>query len=228
MTEVMESAEGSIRLKVKTTGGKSLDVVIDPHKTVAQLKNLLAELEGLPVAQQKVTLRGKPLEDDKQLVSYKLSDKALLMLIRVPGGKGASPAKPVEKKEETPVERKLCVGNCGFYGSPDQDDMCSKCYKEKEAAEREAAAKAALEAEKKDVEVEPEQVIVVEQTDFEKCWKCSKRVGLLGFTCACGYKFCGKHRYAEQHECVYDYKRKDRQHLEKLNPKLAETKLNKI
>jgi len=177
-------------VKVRTTGGKSLDLEVDPSQTVAQLKSKIAELEGLPVSQQKVTLKGKALEDDKALAAYELSDKALLMLIRLPNKKkepekntntSATAACP---SPETEV-RKLCVANCGFFGAPDQDDMCSKCYKETQQKKREEAA---IAKNKPEVPEEPEQEIIVEQTDFEKCWVCSKKIGLLGFSCRCGYK----------------------------------------
>lgn len=202
----------------------------------------LAELEGLPASQQKVTLRGKALEDDQPLSSYQLSDKALLMLIRVAGKDSgtaavASAAAPSsssssseKKSEAAPAVRKLCVGGCGFYGSAEQDDMCSKCYKQMEQKKKETAATEALkaEAEKKKLTAVPEQVIVVEQTDFEKCWCCEKKIGLLGFGCKCGYKFCGLHRVPETHHCQIDYKRTDRKKLEAANPKLESQKLNKI
>jgi hypothetical protein len=168
---------------------------------VHDLKVKLAELEGLPASQQKVTLRGKALEDDQPLSSYHLSDKALLMLIRV-AAKEASGTSPVatavapEKKEVQPVERKLCVGGCGFYGTSDQEDMCSKCFKQMEQKKKELAATEALkaEAEKKKAAAEPEQVIVVEQTNFEKCWSCEKNIGLLGFACKVGWKLFEKRK----------------------------------
>jgi hypothetical protein len=222
----------NIALKIKTQSGKNLDVVVEPTQTVGELKRLLAELEGLPVAQQKVTLKGKALEDEKQLCSYQLSDKALLMLIRVPGAKEAALATTAvasapEPKKEAPAERKLCVGGCGFFGTADQDDMCSKCYKQTEQKKREVAAKA--EADKKAPPPEPEKAVpVVEQTDFERCWVCTKKVGLLGFACRCGYKYCGLHRYPEDHECAADFRGQDRKKLAAANPQVAPQKLGKI
>jgi predicted nucleic acid binding AN1-type Zn finger protein len=35
---------------------------------------------------------------------------------------------------------------------------------------------------------------------------CRAKLGLLGFDCKCGAKFCGKHRYPDTHDCGYNYR----------------------
>ena len=35
---------------------------------------------------------------------------------------------------------------------------------------------------------------------------CRAKLGLLGFDCKCTGKYCGKHRYPDQHECAYNYR----------------------
>jgi hypothetical protein len=44
-----------------------------------------------------------------------------------------------------------------------------------------------------------------ESSKKKYCQKCHKKVGLMGFECRCGRLFCGTHRYAEEHDCNYDY-----------------------
>lgn len=71
------------------------------------------------------------------------------------------------------------------------------------------------------------------QTDLSRCWKCSKKLGLLkGTRCRCGFLFCEKHRYNMgpfSHECTYDYKTEAQIKLRKLNPKIDSIKIdNKI
>lgn len=56
------------------------------------------------------------------------------------------------------------------------------------------------------------------QKHTNRCFSCSKKVGLTGFKCRCGYIFCGPHRLAEAHSCDYDYKASGREHLAKANP----------
>ncbi|KAK0595763.1 hypothetical protein LWI29_009771 [Acer saccharum] len=58
-----------------------------------------------------------------------------------------------------------------------------------------------------------------------RCNKCNRKVGLIGFKCRCGDLFCGKHRYATEHSCTFDYKKFDRENLIKQNPLINRDKL---
>lgn len=141
-------------------------------------------------------------------------------------------------------EPKLCNNNCGFWGNPTTMNLCSKCYKDiclKE--ERTAVAKAAVESsfnvELSTVTVPAasaalktalpaEEVSSDGQSAVEEpeprpkvgnwCGTCNKKVGLIGFKCRCGSKFCGDHRYPESHDCSFDYKSTGRDAIAKANP----------
>jgi hypothetical protein len=82
-----------------------------------------------------------------------------------------------------------------------------------------AAAAAVLAAQ------EPEQPA---QPNRGRCFTCSKKVGLLGFECRCGYVFCSGHRHAQDHTCSFDYAAFDRERLAKANPLVAGSKLDKL
>jgi len=43
------------------------------------------------------------------------------------------------------------------------------------------------------------------QRNKKRCYKCNKKVGLLGFTCKCGFVFCDVDRYSQRHDCTFDY-----------------------
>ncbi|CAN8247126.1 unnamed protein product [Cochlearia groenlandica] len=64
--------------------------------------------------------------------------------------------------------------------------------------------------------------------DPKRCLTCRKRVGITGFRCRCGFVFCGTHRYAEQHECSFDFKRIGKEKIAKANPIVKADKLEKI
>ncbi|KAJ4906328.1 Zinc finger A20 and AN1 domain-containing stress-associated protein 3 [Raphanus sativus] len=64
--------------------------------------------------------------------------------------------------------------------------------------------------------------------DPKRCLTCRRRVGITGFRCRCGYVFCGSHRYAEQHECTFDFKRVGKEKIAKANPIVKAEKLEKI
>lgn len=76
----------------------------------------------------------------------------------------------------------------------------------------------------------PEEEIIVKKVQVHKnrCWTCNKKVGLLGHECRCEYIFCGNHRYAEDHDCSYDFKENGRKHLAEQNAHVIAPKIQKI
>lgn len=47
----------------------------------------------------------------------------------------------------------------------------------------------------------------VKVSSKKRCSHCKKKVPLCGrFECRCGKTFCSTHRYAEEHQCTYEYK----------------------
>lgn len=63
-----------------------------------------------------------------------------------------------------------------------------------------------------------------------RCFTCNKKVGLTGFSCKChpDAVFCSHHRYAEAHNCTFDYKAAQRQQLADNNPLVQAAKLAKF
>ncbi|XP_077470129.1 AN1-type zinc finger protein 4 [Stigmatopora argus] len=61
------------------------------------------------------------------------------------------------------------------------------------------------------------------------CYLCGKKTGLASsYECRCGSNFCAAHRYAETHDCSYDYKGAGRRFLRDTNPLVSALKLPKI
>jgi hypothetical protein len=122
-----------------------------------------------------------------------------------------------------------CLGNCGFYGSAALGNFCSKCHKEKKEREAKEAEEAKERAEAEAAEaLKPKEMLDErdDQTDKTRCWQCEKKIGLTGVRCRCGYHFCAAHRYAESHDCDYDYKTNERRKLTKANPVVQANKLS--
>lgn len=62
-----------------------------------------------------------------------------------------------------------------------------------------------------------------------RCNKCSRKTGLLGFTCRCGLLFCAQHRHPGDHSCSFDYRALAQDHLAKANQRVVAAKLtNKL
>lgn len=49
----------------------------------------------------------------------------------------------------------------------------------------------------------------------EKCQNCNKNIKLMPFECKCHNKYCIKCLPSEKHNCVFDYKKEQKEHLQK-------------
>ncbi|XP_039593885.1 AN1-type zinc finger protein 4 [Polypterus senegalus] len=71
--------------------------------------------------------------------------------------------------------------------------------------------------------------IPAKKKNSKHCFLCGKKTGLAtSYECRCGNNFCAVHRYAETHECTYDYKSAGRRYLQETNPVISAPKLPKI
>lgn len=62
-----------------------------------------------------------------------------------------------------------------------------------------------------------------------RCSQCRRKLNITNaHTCRCGKHFCASHRYAETHNCTYDYKADGKKFLAQTNPLVIATKLPKI
>ncbi|CAI5730391.1 unnamed protein product [Peronospora destructor] len=66
------------------------------------------------------------------------------------------------------------------------------------------------------------------QKNRRRCWECKMKVGLTAVKCRCDYTFCGKHRYAEEHKCVFNFKTAGKRKLKEENPVVVPSKVARI
>ncbi|XP_022744146.1 zinc finger A20 and AN1 domain-containing stress-associated protein 6-like [Durio zibethinus] len=161
-----------------------------------------------------------------------------------------------EHRCQQPEGHRLCVNNCGFFGSPATMNLCSKCYRDFRLKEQQGASsiKSSLSSSHSSSSTVVESVSQVPllnlhevnrestvpaveiamaseqrpQQQPSRCMFCGKRVGLTGFKCRCGITFCGSHRYPENHGCSFDFKKVGREEIARANPVVKAEKLQKI
>eukprot|EP01122_Echinamoeba_exundans_P017159 TRINITY_DN894_c0_g1_i1.p1 TRINITY_DN894_c0_g1~~TRINITY_DN894_c0_g1_i1.p1 ORF type:complete len:187 (-),score=36.42 TRINITY_DN894_c0_g1_i1:180-740(-) len=57
---------------------------------------------------------------------------------------------------------------------------------------------------------------------------CKKKLPLTAVACRCGNMYCSTHRYAEAHQCTFDYKTRQQEMLKEANPTVVHSKLESI
>ncbi len=217
----------SVAVIVKVSGGQSFTVEVpNRNTTIGDIKILAEGSSRIPRTAQRIFYKGKVLNDADTLAGKEIPESGTLFMVKNSAVVAASlPA--ATGSTETAVSPVPCEGKCGFYGSPALENYCSKCFREmkEKKIQQEEDAKQKAEAEA----AEALKPIVIEdredQLEKNKCWKCTKKIGLTGVRCRCGYVFCATHRYAESHECDYDYKANERRKLTKQNPLVQAQKL---
>jgi len=70
----------------------------------------------------------------------------------------------------------------------------------------------------------------VDKKKRNRCsWEtCNKKLGLTGFDCRCGGQFCSLHRYANEHNCTFDYKEHGQNEIRKNMPVVQAERVRRI
>lgn len=154
-----------------------------------------------------------------------------------------APTTPIVKS--TPSMPMVCpTPNCGFYGTIETDFMCSKCFKNRAFSMLGSRAKTAgiSQPKKKTARARFRMAILKvravcifkraskreQQVHKDRCFSCNRKLGITGTECRCGYIFCGKHRYADEHNCTFDHYARHQAALEKANQKVRASKMDNL
>lgn len=169
----------------------------------------------------------------------------------------SAPSSSGSPKPASSAVRTVCKGNCGFYGDPNTEGYCSVCFKTRQSLKPcpkncgntgdekfnglcsvcFLKVKAASVGWHKRIHMAKLKLRAVRffrlgtkavQKNRQRCFVCSRKLGINGFECRCGYVFCGDHRFADKHECTFDYQKAHKKKLEDENQRIFGKKLKRL
>lgn len=235
MTEVEDERPRSslppvyIELRIKGSVAKPFMLEgVDTSIFIAELKGKCQPHCTLPAEQQRLLYKGKVLQDGQTLEGAGVPNRAALFLVKGASAKQVSSEEAAEadqqRKHDLEMEQlrawapssqgPMCM-ECGVNpGRLQTNGLCGICWREQVVRENKELKRRREEAKRREEEAswrqeedrrQAEEFEIRRQKDTSRCFQCSKKVGLTGFQCQCGYIYCAKHRYAEEHSCSFDY-----------------------
>lgn len=116
-------------IHLKVSGGVTFSLDVEEKLSISEVKLLAAEQAKVIAPQQRIFHKGKILQDEDTLENVAAGSTLFLVRGAEKGKDGSSTddaaGKEEEAKDAAPV---LCAGNCGFFGNPKTNNLCSKCF----------------------------------------------------------------------------------------------------